>query len=231
MLGSVTIPVLFESPCWIAVDKPAGVTVVPARGEDPGASLRHRVERERGEPLFVVHRLDRGTSGLVLFARNAASHRALSLAFEEGRVEKVYLALTRGIPSPAEGTIDRPLHRARRGRMRPAVPGESGALEASTTYRVLRAMETPDGPVALVELRPRTGRQHQIRVHLRSIGTPLLADPVYGGEGPPPPGCRLTLHAASLGFADPETGERCALCSPLPDDLAALVARFDAGSS
>lgn len=225
------IPVLAETAGWIAADKPPGVTVIPGRGEDPDASLRRRLERQRGERFFVVHRLDRDTSGLVLFARDAVTHRALSIAFEEGRVEKTYLAITRGIPAPREGTIDRALHRARRGKMRPAAPHEADALEARTDYRVLKGWETPDGPVALVELRPRTGRQHQIRVHLRSIDTPLFVDPLYAGGGSPPPPGRLTLHAARLFFVDPGTGERIELESPLPCDLVALCERFDGVST
>jgi RluA family pseudouridine synthase len=219
--------VLVESPGWLAVDKPPGVTVIPARAEDPAHSLWRTLERARGERLWVVHRIDRGTSGLVLFARDAATHRAFSSAFEERAVRKGYLALTRGIPVPLSGTIDIALHPARKGKMRPAAPGEAGALIAATDYVVFRRWETPEGPVALVELFPRTGRQHQIRVHLRAIGAPLLVDPLYGSR-PPILGLeRLALHAATVSFPDPATGAEVTLEAPLAPDLQAVVERLD----
>jgi tRNA pseudouridine32 synthase/23S rRNA pseudouridine746 synthase len=178
-----------------------------------------------------VHRIDRDTSGVVLFARSAAAHRALSMAFEGREVEKRYLAFTRGVPSPVEGIVDVPLHRARKGRMRPAAPGELESLPSSSRYRVLRSRPASGGPVACVEVRPHTGRQHQIRVHLRSLGAPLLVDPLYGRcdrleadalgtDAPAVP--RLTLHAHGLSLRQPGSGARLDLSAPLPDDLGAL---------
>lgn len=218
---------LVEAPGWLAVDKPPGLPVVPARGEDPGHSLWRTLERERGERLWVVHRIDRGTSGVVLFARDPATHRALSTAFEGRRVRKGYLALTRGVPAPLSGTIDVALHPARKGKMRPAAPGEVGALIAATDYVVFRHWETLEGPVALVELFPRTGRQHQLRVHLRAIGTPLLVDRLYGSPRPVLGLERLALHAATITFPDPSTGAEMTVEAPLAPDLAALVERLD----
>lgn len=219
--------ILAEVPGWLAVDKPPGVTVIPARAEDPERSLRRTLERLRGERLWVVHRIDRDTSGVVLFARDAATHRALSLAFEGREVRKRYLAVTRGVPAPPSGTIAVPLHAARKGKMRPAAPGEAGARSAVTDYRVCRRWDTPEGPVALVELFPRTGRQHQIRVHLRAIGAPLLVDPLYGRPQPALGMERLALHAAALAFPDPATGSAVTVEAPLPFDLRALLDRLD----
>jgi RluA family pseudouridine synthase len=219
--------ILVEAPGWLAVDKPPGMAVVPARAEDPGHSLWRTLERARDERLWVVHRIDRDTSGVVLFARNAATHRALSSAFERREVRKGYLALTRGVPEPLSGTIDIALHPARKGKMRPAAPGEAGALIAATDYVVFRRWATAEGQVALVELFPRTGRQHQIRVHLRAIGTPLLVDPLYGS---PPPALglgRLALHAAALSFPDPGGGAEITVEASLAPDLQALVERLD----
>jgi tRNA pseudouridine32 synthase/23S rRNA pseudouridine746 synthase len=219
-------PLLLETPDAIAVAKPPGVVVIPARGEDPGASLWHALERARGERLWVVHRLDRDTSGVLLFARNAAAHRALSMAFESGGVHKTYLALTDGMPSPDEGVIDAPLHPARRGRMRPAAPGEAGSLPSATAYRVLRRWVTPDGPVAFVEVSPRTGRQHQVRVHLRFAGAPLLGDRIYGrAAGIAAP--RLALHALRVEVP----GLGISVEAELAADLAALVAALDGRTS
>ena len=226
--------ILRETPAWLAVDKPPGLVVVPARGEEPGASLWRTLERARGERLWVVHRLDRDTSGVLLFARRAAAHRALSMAFEQRAVRKTYLAFTRGAPPAEAGVIDAPLHPARRGKMRPAAPGEAGALAAETAYRVLRRWQPPLGEVTLVEAQPRTGRHHQIRVHLRSVSAPLLVDPSYGrvdhvtaavlGQaGDQIILARLSLHASRLVFPDPETGEAVTVDAPLPADLQALI--------
>jgi RluA family pseudouridine synthase len=225
------LQVLFEDGALVAVNKPAGVTVIPARDEPPEACLVKRLEAERGERLWVVHRIDRDTSGLVLFARTAEAHRKLSMAFEGHEVEKSYLAWARGVPTPAEGTIDLPLHTARKGRMRPALPGEEGALASTSIYRVALRAETALGTVTRVAVSPKSGRQHQIRVHLRALGAPLLVDALYGrcegleagglGEGSPPVP-RLTLHAAGAVLPHPTSGARLELSAPLPDDLAAL---------
>ncbi len=213
----------------LAVAKPAGIAVIPGRGEVPADALRGRLEHERGELLWVVHRLDRDTSGVVLFARNEDAHRRLSMAFEARDVEKVYWAWTRGIPAPAAGAIDVPLHTARKGRMRPATPGEEGSLASRTAYQVQETRQTVVGAIARVEARPLTGRQHQIRVHLRSAGAPLLVDPLYGrcealeadalGPGSPAVG-RLTLHAAEISF--PSGNGALTVRAPLPSDLAQL---------
>jgi len=214
------IPVLASADGWIAVDKPPGMVVVPAPGTD--ASLWRALENERNERLWVVHRIDRGTSGLVLFARNADAHRTLSMAFERGEVRKTYLAFVHG--APPDGPIDAPLHTARRARMRPAHNGELGSLDARTDIRVVQTWND----ASLIDARPRTGRRHQIRVHLKMIGTPLLADPIYG---PPPSGCaaglppgRLTLHAHALEFGGID------VTSQLPDDLSGLRACLNEGS-
>ena len=224
------VTVLHEDPDVLAVDKPAGVVVIPARDEPPGESLRHRLEAARGERLWVVHRIDRDTTGVVLFARGAESHRALSLAFEQRRVEKTYLALTRGVPP--EGVIDVALHPARKGKMRPALPGERDALEAATACRVVRAWRRAEGDFALVEARPRTGRQHQVRVHLRSVDAPLLVDPLYGraatATAAGAPLTRLTLHAHALTVP---LGERLIRVeAPLASDLRAAVEALDGAS-
>ncbi|MBP7147593.1 MAG: RNA pseudouridine synthase [Acidobacteria bacterium] len=236
-----TVALLAETWDWLAADKPAGVVVIPARGEDPALSLRHQLERELGHPLWVVHRLDRGTSGVVLFARTAEAHRRLSMAFERGAVRKLYLALTEGLPPEQDGSIEVPLHAARRGKMRPARTGEPGALAARTDYAVLRRWTTPGPEVGLVEARPRTGRQHQVRVHLRAAGAPLLVDPLYGrravlrgeevGAGPAVVCGRLTLHAAAVEFDDPLGGQPVLVESPLPRDLAGVVALLDAAAA
>ncbi|MBN1944463.1 MAG: RluA family pseudouridine synthase [Bradymonadales bacterium] len=223
---------------WIAVDKPAGMVVIPARGEPPEACLARTLERELDRRLWVVHRIDRDTSGVVLFATNSQAHRFLSMAFEQGKVDKTYLAFTRGAPPKKRGRIDVPLHPARKGKMRPAGPAEQGALKAVTEYELLHTWSLPSGDIALVELHPRTGRHHQIRVHLRSIGIPLLVDPAYGrtdqvtqtelGGSEEAVICsRTTLHASLVEFRSPTTGEPVLVRSPLPSDLCRLRAVLD----
>src|SRR5262245_55963337 len=128
------LPLLEERPGWLAVNKPAGMLVIPGRsGEEP--SLWRQLEAERSERLFVVHRLDRDTSGVLLLARTAVAHRELSMAFEAGRIEKRYLALVRG-RWEREERVDVALVSARKGRMRAARPGEAGKL-AETRFRPL----------------------------------------------------------------------------------------------
>ena len=236
MSGAAATPafaaVLHEDAALLAVAKPAGVTVIPSRNEPPESCLQHRLQTLRGERLWVVHRLDRDTSGVLLFARTAEAHRTLSIAFETREVAKSYLAWTRGAPSPAEGVVEVPLHAGRKGRMRPADRGEPGALPSRSRYRVVARRETKGATIAEVEVFPETGRQHQIRVHMRAQGAPLVVDPLYGQDaaldagalaGDSPAIGRLTLHARTIELTHPVGRSALSIESPLPDDLAALA--------
>jgi tRNA pseudouridine32 synthase/23S rRNA pseudouridine746 synthase len=212
---------------WVAVAKPAGVPVVPARGEGADDCLRARVEAALGARVWVVHRLDRETSGVVVFARDAEAHRALSLAFERREVDKTYLAWVLDPGLPEAGRIDVPLHPARRGKSRPARPGEPGARPAATAFRATARWRLPALAVARLELLPETGRHHQLRVHLRSRDAPILGDRLYAhgpaARLPAEAGCsRLALHALRLSVPDPDGGAPPAFEAPLPADLAAL---------
>jgi tRNA pseudouridine32 synthase/23S rRNA pseudouridine746 synthase len=223
---------LHEDAELIAVAKPAGVTVIPARDEPAEDSLHARLAAERGERLWIVHRIDRDTSGVVVFARTAAAHRTLSMAFEGRDVDKTYLAwVADGGPLPDAGAIDLPLHAARKGKSRPAAPGEPDAKAARTEFAVERRWQRGDDRVARVRCHPVTGRHHQIRVHLRAQDAPILRDPLYGkatsrGGLAAAPCARLALHAASLTVPGPRTFH-----APLPEDLVALEAWLDAGAS
>jgi 23S rRNA pseudouridine1911/1915/1917 synthase len=200
-----------------AVDKPAGVPAQPTLTSDRGTLPELVAALLRG-PVTMVHRLDRETSGVTLFARTAAAAAALSAAFRDGTPEKSYLALCARAPSPAEGRVDAPLGKdpARAGLRRVDPRGDPSA----TRYRTLRV-----GPgAALVEASPETGRTHQIRVHLAHLGAPLLGDPRYGGprrvgEIAVP---RVMLHARALAVAHPVTGAPLALEAPVPDDFLAV---------
>jgi RluA family pseudouridine synthase len=177
---------------------------------------------------MAVHRLDRDTSGVVIFALNRAAHRALNADFESRRAEKRYLALVRG-DLQAPRRIDLPLVDARRGAVRPASPGEKGA-PASTEVTPLERFTK----YTWCECRPRTGRTHQIRVHLAAVGHPLAVDPRYGQEQPlrardlwseaPDPDRivldRTPLHAAALRIPHPAKKGWLSVESPLPEDLA-----------
>jgi 23S rRNA-/tRNA-specific pseudouridylate synthase len=153
------------------------------------------------------------------------------MAFEAGKVLKTYLAFVRGCPEPPEGSVELALHSARKGKMRPALPGEPGALPSRTDYRVLRRWRHPASCLALVEARPRSGRSHQIRVHLRAIGCPILGDPIYGGSGveglPPPP--RMALHAACLELPPLPGIPALVVEAPLPADLDAFTRALEEG--
>jgi RluA family pseudouridine synthase len=223
------IPVLWTGPGLVAVDKPAGIPVVPGRSEEGGPPLRERIEAQLGRRVWVVHRLDRDTSGVLLLALDAAAHRAASLAFEQGTPEKRYLAL---VSPPLRGPVrvDAALVPARRSRMRVARPDEEGKPAVTELVPV----ET-FGEVALVEARPLTGRTHQIRVHLRHAGAPLLVDPQYGrpepvserrlgGDSDAPVLARTPLHASRLVL--PASGPLPLLdvTAPLPGDMARALA-------
>jgi tRNA pseudouridine32 synthase/23S rRNA pseudouridine746 synthase len=218
--------VLHLDAALLGVDKPPGRLVIPGRaGGEP--SLREELEALHGR-LWVVHRLDRGTSGVLLFARTAEAHRAVNLQFERGRPEKVYLALVAGLPGEEAFRVELALAPARRGRMRPARPGEAGK-PAATAFRVVERFPAVDGrPAAtLLEARPVTGRTHQLRVHLAAAGHPLLVDADYGAaaalRGPAGPVlARTPLHAARLTLEHP-AGGRLTLEAPLPPDLQAAL--------
>ena len=223
------IPVLWTGPGLVAVDKPAGMPVVPGRSEEGGPPLRERIEAQLGRRVWVVHRLDRDTSGVLLLALDAAAHRAASLAFEHGTPDKRYLAL---VSPPLQGPVrvDAALVPARRSRMRVAGPGDEGKPAVTELVPV-----EIFGDVALVEARPLTGRTHQIRVHLRHAGAPLLVDPQYGrpepvsarrlgGDSDAPVLARTPLHASRLVLPAADGLPPLDVTAPLPGDMARALA-------
>ncbi|MBM7116528.1 pseudouridine synthase [Archangium primigenium] len=221
--------VLFEGAGLLAVDKPAGMLVIPGRAEDAAPSLREVLEAQLQRKVFVVHRLDRDTSGVVVFALTPAVHRTLSMAFEAGQVHKRYRALVEGrLEAPRE--VDAALAAGRKGRMRVARPGEEGKPSV-TRFKPVEGFAA----ATLVEAEPLTGRTHQIRVHLLSIGHPLLVDHQYGrdtawtarelgGVGEGEVLARTPLHAARLEWPALPGVEPRVLESPLPEDMAGAVA-------
>jgi RluA family pseudouridine synthase len=238
------LALLHEDHDLVAVAKPAGEPVIAARGEPRSACLQKRLESRLRRRLWVVHRIDRDASGVVLFALNADAHRALSLAFEHHQVAKTYAAFVAGSVEPPRGRIEVPLHDARKGKTRPARPGEPGAQPSTTEYATRKRwaviprdvrLPGPEGStvVSLLDVHPLTGRHHQIRVHLRSAGTPILFDPLYGRGLMPEalagaPCARLALHARKIDVPDPRGGGRIVIEAPFAPDLAALVEWLDA---
>jgi 23S rRNA pseudouridine1911/1915/1917 synthase len=167
----------------------------------------------------VVHRLDKGTSGLMVIAKNAQTEEALQKEFQERKVQKAYLALIEGVIEPEEGEVDIPIGRDERNRERMAVT-ENGK-SAQTEYLTLKKYKS----YSLLELKPKTGRTHQIRVHLSAIGHPILGDVKYGGKQGISP--RIFLHAAKLTFSDPRTGQKMDFEANLPEDLEEVLASLD----
>ena len=205
--------ILRRTDAWVAVDKPAGIAAIPEKAGDTGC-LQSRLERELGRRVWVVHRLDKEVSGVILYALSAEAHRFLNIAFEQRRVSKLYLAGAAGVPKSDSGEIDLPLREFGSGRI--GVDREKGK-PCLTRWRVLerRADRT------LLEMEPHTGRRHQLRAHAYALGHPLLGDPRYGDKAAQSRFPRLLLHARLLDFPAPEGGRVTVECPPGEDFLAA----------
>jgi 23S rRNA pseudouridine1911/1915/1917 synthase len=211
----------------LVVDKPAGVVVHPGAGNAGGTLINGLLARFPdvagvGDPARpgIVHRLDRGTSGLLVVARTPPAHAALVAQLRARTVQRTYLALTWGHFDAPEGLIDAPVGRASADRTRMAVSAHG--RQARTRYRVRHAYTDPV-EAALVECRLETGRTHQIRVHLAAIGHPVAGDARYGGARPALALSRPFLHAHRLVFDHPANGTPVDYESPLPADLAAVL--------
>ncbi|MDA8217676.1 MAG: RluA family pseudouridine synthase [Dehalococcoidales bacterium] len=213
------LEVVFEDRDLVVIDKPAGLVVHPAAGHDTGTLANiiiGRWEGPSGEETLrpgIVHRLDKDTSGLMVVAKNPSAQANLAEQIKQRLVTKRYLLLVKGHLTPERGVIEAPIGRDPRERKRMAVV--AGGREARTRFQV---REHIDG-FSLVEATLETGRTHQIRVHFRSIGFPLVGDPVYGVTDDRVPVHRQFLHACLLGFRLPSTGEYVEFKSDLPDDL------------
>ncbi len=229
----MALAILHEDPDLIVIDKPAGLVVHPAPGHERGTlvhGLLHHCRDLSGiggvRRPGIVHRLDRGTSGVMVVAKHDASHQALATQFRDHTIEREYRALVLATPGATSGRIERSIGRHTRDRKRMSVRTAAGR-EARTHWTL--AERFPKSGASWLEIRPETGRTHQIRVHLASVGMPIAGDPVYGrAQRRGLELARPALHAAVLGFRHPTSGEPCRFEAALPDDLATLLARLRA---
>ncbi len=215
---AIPLDIIFEDADLLVVNKRTGMTVHPAPGHRSSTLVNailahcHDLSGIGGVARpGIVHRLDRDTSGVIVVAKNDAAHNALARQLKDRDVEKTYIALVEGTPRPTKGTIDAPIARDPRNRQRMTVL--EGGRDAVTSYEVVERFRG----AALLEARPKTGRTHQIRVHLAAIGHPIVGDRVYGKPSPLVP--RQFLHAARLAFTHPGIGERVEFEAPLAEDL------------
>lgn len=231
--------IVHEDDRIVVFDKAPGVSTIPERFI-PGISLKEIAEAQLGYRLWTVHRIDKGTSGVVIFARDAEAHKSLNDQFEHRQTEKIYAAVVEGEMMQDEMTIDIPLavDSAHHGRMKPSARGK----ESLTILHLRERFRS----YSHVEARPMTGRQHQIRVHCRAVGLPLAVDPIYGnrselllsslkrkyrdyGREEKPLIDRLTLHAEQLTIRHPGTGEMVTFAAELPRDMKALLTQLRKG--
>lgn len=237
---AIPLAVVFEDDHLIVVDKPAGLVVHPAAGNLDGTLVNALLHHCRGQLSGIggvarpgiVHRIDKDTSGLLVVAKTDAAHEGLARQFADHSIVRAYLAVTGGVPMPPAGTVRGSIARSAFDRKKMALVADGRGKHAVTHYRTLEAL----GAAALVECRLETGRTHQVRVHLASIGHALLGDPVYGR---PPPRLRplldrlsfrrQALHAAELGFVHPIHGSPVHFVSPTPVDMGELLVELRAG--
>lgn len=228
---------IFADEALLVVSKPAGLPTLPD-GYQPDAPCLIRLLQEAYGRVWVVHRLDKDTSGVIILARTAEAHRALNAQFAERDVAKVYHALVGGAPDWDERVFDLPLRPDGDRRHRTVIDrGGAGGKPATTYCRVLARL----GSYTLIEARPLTGRPHQIRAHLANAGLPLVGDPLYASQGgglqgeagvvlrrlliDDAPLPRLGLHARTITIAHPTTGELVTFEAPHPPDFADALAK------
>jgi 23S rRNA pseudouridine1911/1915/1917 synthase len=230
----IPLTIVFEDEHLLVVDKPAGLVVHPAAGNFDGtlvnALLHHCAGKLSGiggvARPGIVHRIDKDTSGLLVVAKTDVAHEGLAKQFAAHSIDRRYLAIVSGVPRASEGVVDAPLARSATSRKKIAIVEGSRGKRAVTHWKRLRLLKDS----ALVECRLETGRTHQVRVHMASLGHPLVGDPVYGRSGKTHSKLlkeldfhRQALHAAELGLTHPVTKSRLSFVSPMPTDMQELL--------
>ena len=226
---TVILDVVFEDADVVVINKNAGLVVHPGAGNPTGTMVNGALAMfpemaSAGDPLRpgVVHRLDAGTTGLMVMAKTQAAYEALVEALSKREVKRTYLALVWGHPTVLSGTIDAPIGRDQKDPTRMGVVVDGKA--ARTRFEVKSKFDLPL-PSSLVECNLETGRTHQIRVHLESIGHPVVGDSTYGGARSSLSAPRPMLHALQLAFLHPISGQSMSFEAEMPDDMKALLAR------
>lgn len=205
----MSLSIVYADEAVVLVDKPSMLLSVPGRGEDKQDSVVSRLQQEF-PGVREVHRLDWETSGLMLLARDKAAHSELSRQFREREVDKRYTAVVYGVPAEA-GEVDRPLRCDWPNRPRQIVDPERGKPSRTRWWRLVA-----DDTSSRIELEPITGRSHQLRVHMQSLGHPILGDGLYAHDVARSMASRLLLHASSLTFRHPQNGEQLSYTSAAP---------------
>jgi 23S rRNA pseudouridine1911/1915/1917 synthase len=246
-IGMPNPEIIFENSDFVVVNKPAGLVVHAARvserrrtdaahaGKAPGEEptlvdwllVRYpEIKTVGDDPVLrpgIVHRLDKATSGVMIVAKTQASFERLKKSYQEHRMEKTYYALVHGVPKNKKGTIDAPIG-IKNGSLKRSIHSSKMAKAAVTEYSVIKTIMTDAGDkerYSLLKVNPKTGRTHQIRVHLASIGHPIVGDLLYGKKADAASAPRLMLHAEELAFSD-EKGGRFVFAAPLPDGFAPI---------
>ncbi|MBC6993379.1 RluA family pseudouridine synthase [Lewinella lacunae] len=237
MPSALKFDVLYQDEHLIVVNKPSGLLTIPDRYDPDIPNLMHLLGAQFGDPILAVHRLDRPTSGVLVVARNAETHRELNRQFEEREVDKIYHAIVEGQPGEAEVEVDEPIANN---------PGQTGRMMVSNkgkyAFTIFKQLESLGHQFSLLGVQIFTGRTHQIRVHLAYAGFPLLVDPFYGkrdafrlseikgrrynlgnDQEERPLLDRVPLHAARLAFDHPATGERMQFEAEMPKDMRAVL--------
>ncbi|PSJ39401.1 RluA family pseudouridine synthase [Allosphingosinicella deserti] len=231
---AIALDLVYEDDHLLVVDKPAGMVVHPAAGNYDGtlvnALLHHCAGRLSGiggvARPGIVHRIDKDTSGLLVVAKTDVAHEGLAAQFARHSIDRRYQAIVAGVPNPSSGKVDAPLARSSANRQKMAIVGGDRGKRAVTHYAMVRSLRE----AALVECRLETGRTHQVRVHMTSLGHPLIGDPVYGRTRPAHRELlktltfeRQALHAAELGFIHPVSRENLSFKSAIPSDMQELL--------
>ena len=230
--SSIDFTVIHSDPDFFVVDKPAGLVVHPGAGNSSGTlvngllamSPQIRTVGEKTRP-GIVHRLDKGTSGLLLVANTESAYRFFVDQLSQHKVKRIYQALVWGIPDGPEGIVDAPIGRSSKNRKKMAIV--SNGKIPKTIYLVNKSWVS--SKVSLLDLELETGSTHQIRVHLSSIGNPVVGDEIYGGNRKNFTLSRQFLHACRLRFEHPRNGSICEFESPLPEDLKNILSHLDEG--